>query len=89
MMWIIWALIIGFIVGGLARLIMPGRDPMGCFMTALLGIGGSILGGFIARMLWGSSGGGIRPGVVVGREELAAVDFRVSGLGVHRLIAAR
>ena len=62
MMWIIWALIIGFIVGGLARLIMPGRDPMGCFMTALLGIGGSILGGFIAQLIWRESGSGIRPG---------------------------
>jgi len=61
-MWIIWALIVGFIVGGLARLIMPGRDPMGCFMTALLGVGGSILGGFIAQLIWRGSESGIRPG---------------------------
>jgi len=30
---------------------MPGRDPMGCFMTALLGIGGSLIGGFIGTAL--------------------------------------
>lgn len=45
-------LIFGFIVGGLGRLLVPGHNPMGFFMTVLLGIGGSLIGGFIARLIW-------------------------------------
>ena len=50
---IIGWLIMGLIIGGLARLIMPGRDPMGCLMTALLGIAGSIAGGYIGQLIFG------------------------------------
>jgi uncharacterized membrane protein YeaQ/YmgE (transglycosylase-associated protein family) len=50
---IIGWLIMGLIIGGLARLIMPGRDPMGCLMTALLGIAGSIAGGFVGQLIFG------------------------------------
>jgi uncharacterized membrane protein YeaQ/YmgE (transglycosylase-associated protein family) len=49
---IIGWLIVGVIIGAIARLLMPGRDPMGCFMTALLGIAGSVVGGFIGRLIW-------------------------------------
>lgn len=49
---IIGSLIIGLIIGLVARALMPGRDPMGCFATALLGIGGSLVGGFIGSALW-------------------------------------
>lgn len=49
---IIGSLIIGLIIGALARAIMPGRDAMGCFTTALLGIGGSIVGGLIGSAIW-------------------------------------
>lgn len=61
---IIGYLIVGLIVGGLARLIMPGRDPMGCFMTALLGVAGSIIGGLIGRAIFGGGNEGdyTRPG---------------------------
>ena len=48
---IIGSLIIGLIIGALARAIMPGRDPMGCLTTALLGIGGSIVGGLIGSAI--------------------------------------
>src|SRR5438128_2815272 len=52
---IIGWLIVGLIVGALARLIMPGRDPMGCLMTALLGIAGGIVGGLVGRLIgWGA-----------------------------------
>ena len=51
--WIISSLITGIIVGAIARLLMPGQDRMGCLMTALLGIGGSFVGGFIATLVWG------------------------------------
>jgi uncharacterized membrane protein YeaQ/YmgE (transglycosylase-associated protein family) len=48
----LWWLIIGLIAGALARLIMPGKDPMGILGTMILGIVGSILGGFIASLIW-------------------------------------
>lgn len=54
---IIGALIIGLIIGAVARALMPGRDPMGCFLTALLGIGGSVVGGFIGNLIWPASSG--------------------------------
>ena len=56
-MWqIIVMLIVGLIAGALARLILPGKDPMGLLMTALLGIAGSFLGGFISRLIWRPEG---------------------------------
>jgi uncharacterized membrane protein YeaQ/YmgE (transglycosylase-associated protein family) len=50
MLHIIWSIIVGFIVGLIARAIMPGIQPLGFVITTLLGIGGSILGGLIARL---------------------------------------
>jgi uncharacterized membrane protein YeaQ/YmgE (transglycosylase-associated protein family) len=50
-----WA-IFGLIAGAIAKLLMPGKDPGGMFVTMLLGIAGALLGGFIGRALWGSSG---------------------------------
>jgi uncharacterized membrane protein YeaQ/YmgE (transglycosylase-associated protein family) len=44
-------ILLGLIAGGLAKLIMPGRDGGGIFMTILLGIAGSLLGGFIFNVL--------------------------------------
>jgi len=49
----------GFIVGGLARLALPGPDPMPWYATIGLGLGGSIIGGLIARLLFGTYGGGL------------------------------
>ncbi len=57
----IWWLIIGLIAGALARLIMPGRDPMGIIATILLGIVGSILGGLVSWAIWGTETRGFRP----------------------------
>ena len=51
--WIISSLITGVIVGAIARLLMPGQDRMGCLLTALLGIAGSFVGGFISTLIWG------------------------------------
>ena len=48
---LIWILIIGLVVGALAKLIMPGRDPGGIFITMLLGMAGSLVGGFLGRVL--------------------------------------
>ncbi|HET7460546.1 MAG TPA: GlsB/YeaQ/YmgE family stress response membrane protein [Longimicrobium sp.] len=46
-MGIIGMIIIGLIAGAIAKLIMPGRDPGGIIVTILLGIAGSLLGGFL------------------------------------------
>jgi uncharacterized membrane protein YeaQ/YmgE (transglycosylase-associated protein family) len=48
---IIVLLIVGFIVGGIARLLMPGRDPIGVFGTIVLGIVGSFVGGFLQNLI--------------------------------------
>lgn len=41
-MHLLWALLIGLIVGALAKLLMPGKDPGGILITMLLGVGGSV-----------------------------------------------
>lgn len=48
---ILWMIIIGLIVGAVAKLIMPGRDPGGIIVTILLGIAGAFLAGFLGRTL--------------------------------------
>ena len=47
----IWVAIIGLVVGALAKLIMPGKDPGGFIITMLIGIAGSFLGTFLGRAL--------------------------------------
>lgn len=50
-------IIIGLIAGGLAKLIMPGKDPGGCLVTMLLGIAGALLMGFLGNALgWYTQG---------------------------------
>lgn len=46
---ILWVIIIGLVIGVVAKLLMPGRDPGGYIITILLGIAGSIVGTFIGR----------------------------------------
>lgn len=46
-------LVIGLVAGALARLLVPGRQPMGLFMTILLGLIGSVLGGFVSSLIFG------------------------------------
>lgn len=54
---IIWQLLVGLVVGVIARFLLPGREAfppgaLGWLLTALLGVGGAFLGGVIARTLW-------------------------------------
>jgi uncharacterized membrane protein YeaQ/YmgE (transglycosylase-associated protein family) len=42
-------IVFGLIVGAVAKLLMPGRDPGGIIITSLIGIAGAVLGGFIGR----------------------------------------
>ena len=48
---IIWAIVIGFIVGLIAKMLMPGRDPGGFIITALLGIVGAVVATFLGQAL--------------------------------------
>lgn len=54
---IIGWIVIGFLAGGIAKLLMPGKDPGGCIITILLGIAGAVLAGFIGQQIgWYSQG---------------------------------
>lgn len=57
--------VFGLVAGAIARLLTPGRDPMGCFMTIGLGITGSFLCGAIGHLLFASSNEGIQPAGLV------------------------
>ena len=50
-MGLLWTLLIGLVIGALAKLIMPGKDPGGIIITIVIGIAGSFLGGFLGRLL--------------------------------------
>jgi uncharacterized membrane protein YeaQ/YmgE (transglycosylase-associated protein family) len=50
-MTILWTIIIGFVIGLIARALMPGRDPAGFIITTVLGIAGALLGSLIGRVL--------------------------------------
>ena len=50
MLHIIWSIIVGFLIGFIARALMPGVQHLDFIMTSLLGIGGSIVGGLIGRL---------------------------------------
>ena len=80
-MGILWTLIIGLVVGAIAKFLMPGRDPGGWIVTILLGIAGSFVGGFLATTL-------------LGREQQAAgwigsIIGAVVLLFIYRLIVGR
>jgi uncharacterized membrane protein YeaQ/YmgE (transglycosylase-associated protein family) len=60
-MTIIWQLIVGLIIGAIARLILPGREAiaegaLGWLITALIGMGGAFIGTIIGGALWGGEG---------------------------------
>ncbi|HEV3363644.1 MAG TPA: GlsB/YeaQ/YmgE family stress response membrane protein [Acidimicrobiia bacterium] len=65
---ILGLIIVGLIAGALARLLVPGRDPMGIGATILLGIVGSFIGGFLADVLFRSDSEdlGLHPVGIVG-----------------------
>jgi uncharacterized membrane protein YeaQ/YmgE (transglycosylase-associated protein family) len=80
-MTIIWAIIIGFIVGLLAKFLMPGRDPGGFIVTTLLGIVGALVATFLGQALGlyaaGQSAGFI--GSVIGAIVVLAIYHMVRG----------
>jgi len=75
-------ILFGLIVGALAKLVMPGRDPGGIVVTTALGIIGALVGGFVGRLL-----GLYRPGEGAGY--IMAILGAVLILFLYRQIAAR
>ena len=58
-MGIFWTIVLGFVVGVIAKLLLPGRQNMGFILTVLLGIGGSLLAGVVGQYLgWYQAGEG-------------------------------
>ncbi len=54
MLGFMWWIVIGFVAGLLARFIMPGDQPMGWIITIVLGLIGSVVGGFISSAVFGT-----------------------------------
>ena len=50
-MGIISWILLGLVAGALAKFLMPGRDPGGCFITILIGIAGAVAGGFLGQLV--------------------------------------
>ncbi|MBV8690769.1 MAG: GlsB/YeaQ/YmgE family stress response membrane protein [Actinobacteria bacterium] len=57
MILILWIVLAGLVVGALGRLAVPGPNPMSIGMTILVGLGGSIVGGIVGRVLFHRRGG--------------------------------
>ena len=58
-MGIVWTIVLGFVVGVVAKLIHPGRENMGFIITVLLGIAGSLLAGIVGQIFgWYRAGEG-------------------------------
>ena len=54
---ILWTIIIGLVVGAVAKLLMPGKDPGGFIVTALIGIAGAVIGTYAGQALhWYAAG---------------------------------
>lgn len=63
-MYILWTLFIGLIIGAVAKLLMPGKDPSGIVVTMLLGIAGSIVATYLGRFV-GLYGDGSSAGFIM------------------------
>ena len=74
-------ILMGLIVGVIAKLVMPGPDPGGIFLTILLGIGGAFVGGYVGSFLGLRSVTGLNPGSL-----LLSVGGAVLILILHRTI---
>lgn len=58
-MHLIWTIIIGFVAGAIAKLIMPGKDPGGFIITTLIGIAGALLATYLGHLIgWYKAGQG-------------------------------
>lgn len=79
---IIWILFIGLVIGFIAKLLMPGKDPGGCIITMLIGIAGAFIASYLGERM------GIYPASGFGRFVAAVIGALVLLL-LYRLIAPR
>jgi uncharacterized membrane protein YeaQ/YmgE (transglycosylase-associated protein family) len=79
-MGIIAWIVFGFIVGLIARAVVPGRQGLGFVMTTLLGIAGSLVGGLVASALFGGSATAFQPSGFLGSLIGAVVLLVVAGM---------
>lgn len=63
-MWILWTLIIGLVVGAIAKFLMPGKDPGGIVITMLIGVAGAFIAGYLGRALGWYRTSGETPGLI-------------------------
>ena len=63
-MGILWTLIIGLVVGAIAKFLMPGKDPGGFIVTMLIGVAGALLAGFLGRAMGWYADPGAGPGII-------------------------
>ena len=63
-MGILWTLIIGLVVGAIAKLLMPGKDPGGFIITMVIGVAGALLAGFLGRAMGWYDNPGEAPGII-------------------------
>ncbi|HEX7597013.1 MAG TPA: GlsB/YeaQ/YmgE family stress response membrane protein [Polyangia bacterium] len=82
-MHLIWTLIVGLVVGALAKLIMPGRDPGGIIVTMLIGVGGAFVARFLGRALGMYQTADTGPGI------LASIIGALILLGIYRMAVGR
>jgi len=75
----IWMIVVGLLVGAMAKLIMPGRDPGGMLITIMLGIAGSLVAGTIGRAV-----GWYAPGQPAGF--IASIVGAIILLAVYRVL---
>jgi uncharacterized membrane protein YeaQ/YmgE (transglycosylase-associated protein family) len=83
---ILGLIVVGLIAGALARLLVPGRDPMGIGATILLGIVGSFVGGFLADVLFRSDSQdlGMHPVGIIGSVLGAIIVLLIYNAVQHR-----
>jgi uncharacterized membrane protein YeaQ/YmgE (transglycosylase-associated protein family) len=73
-------IVFGFIVGLIARAVVPGRQSMGFVMTTILGVAGSLAGGLVGTALSGGGDGGFRTSGFIGSILGAVILLLVAGL---------
>ena len=83
---IIWMLIVGAIAGYVARLLVPGRDPMGLVGTIVLGIVGSFIGGFLGYLLFDKD---LNEGALQASGVIGSIIGAVIALLIHNATSSR
>lgn len=84
MVWFLLILLgVGFVIGAIARLLVPGPDPIGFFGTWALGVVGSFVGGFIGYVLFGAN---VEDGPVQAGGFLGSIAGAVVVLILYRLV---